>query len=302
MYAKIFGQIFESSIVENPEVRFTFMDLLVLADQNGVVDMTHEAIARRTNRPLEVIKQTLSVLESPDPKSRTPDDGGRRITRLDDHRDWGWIIINYDTYRSIASAEEKRSKTLVRVQKHREKTRDSEPCNAPVTLCNAPVTLVNACNDKQKHMQKQKQEAVGRVAALPKSAFKAPSLEEAISHAPCVGLSESEARAFHAYHASKGWVVGKVPMKDWNQAMVTWRLNRDKFQQNNTNGPVSIQPSVFNLKTVMEQKQKLADQIRNEHSTTDALSTTWDDQSSREQYRALRGEIKELSQKLAGAL
>jgi hypothetical protein len=151
MYAKIFLQIFDSSIVENPETRFTFMDLLVLADQNGVVDMTHEAIARRTNRPLELIRATIADLESPDPRSRTPDADGRRLNRLDEHRDWGWMIVNYDSFCKISSDEQRRQKNASRVAKYREKVREKKnsnapvtPCNAPVTPCNAPVTPCNA--------------------------------------------------------------------------------------------------------------------------------------------------------------
>ncbi len=87
MFAKIFAQIYDSSIVEQPEVRFTFMDMLVLADMNGVVDITHEAIARRTNRTIEIIRETIKELESPDPRSRTGDENGARIRRLDAHRD-----------------------------------------------------------------------------------------------------------------------------------------------------------------------------------------------------------------------
>ena len=105
MFAKIFSQIYDSSIVEDSEMRFTFMDMLVLADVNGVVDMTHEAIARRTNRPIETIRSTILKLESPDMRSRTPDAEGRRVKRLDEHRDWGWVIVNYDAFRRIASEE-----------------------------------------------------------------------------------------------------------------------------------------------------------------------------------------------------
>jgi len=99
------------------------MDLLVLADMDGVVDMTHEAIARITNRPLDVIRSTISDLEGPDPRSRTPDNSGARLKRLDDHRDWGWVIINYDTFRAMANEEQRRTKTLLRVKKHRENAR-----------------------------------------------------------------------------------------------------------------------------------------------------------------------------------
>jgi len=136
MFAKIFSQIYDSSIVENPEARFTFMDLLVLADINGVVDMTHEAIARRTNRPIEVIRETIRILESPDGKSRTPDENGVRLLRLDDHRDWGWEIVNYQKFRDIASEEQRREKTKLRTRKWRQIKEDSNsvtPRDATVT-------------------------------------------------------------------------------------------------------------------------------------------------------------------------
>ena len=167
MYAKIFNQIYDSSIVEDPELRFTFMDLLVLADMNGVVDMTHEAISRRTNRPITIIRSTILTLESPDPRSRTPDSQGRRLKRLDDHRDWGWMILNYDRFRKIASEEQRREKTLARVNKHRENTKKK----GSVTHCNAPVTLVNASNamQKQKQMQKEKNKKEPASQATPSS-------------------------------------------------------------------------------------------------------------------------------------
>jgi 5-methylcytosine-specific restriction endonuclease McrA len=121
MFAKIFAQIYDSSIVEDVELRVTFMDMLILADPNGVVDMTHEAIARRTNRPIETVRRTIAQLESPDPHSRTPDHEGRRIARLDDHRDWGWFILNYTKFRLIESNEQRREKTRERVRRFRER-------------------------------------------------------------------------------------------------------------------------------------------------------------------------------------
>ena len=150
MFAKVFNQIFDSSIVEDPELRFTFMDLLVLADAGGVVDMTHEAIARRTNRPLETIRKTILILESPDERSRTPDESGRRLKRLDEHRDWGWLIINYERFRKTASEEQRREKTAARVAKYKAKLQQN-------SLTNAPLTLANAANAMQRQRQKQKE-------------------------------------------------------------------------------------------------------------------------------------------------
>ena len=166
MFAKIFTQIFDSSIAESPEVRFTFMDLLVLADLNGVVDMTHEAIARRTNRPLDVVRSTIATLEAPDPDSRTKDHEGRRLKRLDAHRDWGWVILNYSQFRAIASEEQRREKTLARVHKFRTK-RPVTPCNADVTPPNAPVTGANAGNAMQMQMQMQREKQMEDAKANP---------------------------------------------------------------------------------------------------------------------------------------
>jgi len=136
VYAKIFSQIFDSSLADDYELRHFFMDLLVLADSDGVVDMTETSIAARTRIPLEKVKSHLVTLCNADVRSRTPDDDGKRIKLIDDHRDWGWIIINYDKFRDIASDMQRREKTRLRVKKHRDKVR----CNAHVTPSNTPVT------------------------------------------------------------------------------------------------------------------------------------------------------------------
>ena len=149
MFVKVFSQIFDSSIAENYLTRLVFTDLLTLADLNGVVDMTHESISRRTNVPIETVRAAISELEKPDPRSRTPDCEGRRIKRLDEHRDWGWFVVNYGNFRKIASEEQRREKTRDRVRKYRS--------GNDVTPCNADVTIGNAGNAKQKQKQKQKQ-------------------------------------------------------------------------------------------------------------------------------------------------
>jgi hypothetical protein len=100
---------------------------LKLCDKNGVVDMPHEAIARRLNVPLEVVKAEIAKLEDPDSRSRNPDHEGRRIIRLFNHRDWGWSITNYDHYRKILNEEQRQEKTRLRVQKFRAERKTPPP-------------------------------------------------------------------------------------------------------------------------------------------------------------------------------
>lgn len=86
----------------------TFQQMIILADKNGVVDMTAEAISRHTTIPLEIISVGLEHLQKADPDSRSPDEDGRRIVLLSDHRAWGWRVVNYGHYRKIRSEEERR--------------------------------------------------------------------------------------------------------------------------------------------------------------------------------------------------
>ena len=109
MFAKVFGQIFDSSIAEDYNCRRMFMDLLVLADQTGAVDMTHEAISRRTNVPIEEVRKYIIALCQPDKTSRSKLEDGKRLIPLDGNRDWGWLVVNYSHYRKIKDEEARRA-------------------------------------------------------------------------------------------------------------------------------------------------------------------------------------------------
>ena len=121
MFTKVFIQIFDSSIAEDPHLRHFFMDMLVLADRDGVVDMTPTAIAARTRLPLDEVKGYLDRLEKPDPESRNPEEDGRRLVKIDMRRTWGWRVTNYEKYRRIGSKEDSNEKARVRMERHRER-------------------------------------------------------------------------------------------------------------------------------------------------------------------------------------
>ena len=110
MYAKIFAQIYDGTLCTNHpwQALVTFQQLLILADQDGTVDMTARAISRRTGIPIEIIDLGIEELLRPDPESRTPDEDGRRIIPLVEGREWGWRVVNYVTYRSLKREEDRR--------------------------------------------------------------------------------------------------------------------------------------------------------------------------------------------------
>ena len=117
MYGKIFSVIYDGSLAEDWRALITFQQLIVLCDADGVVDMTPTAISRRTGIPIEHIKAGLEILEQPDPESRTPDEEGRRICRIDGHNSWGWYLVNHAKYRALVDADTVREQTRERVRR-----------------------------------------------------------------------------------------------------------------------------------------------------------------------------------------
>lgn len=206
MFGKIFTQIFDSSLADNPQTRWVFMDMLVLADQNGVVDMTREAIARRTNVPIKIVRAAVKELESSDPRSRSSEFEGVRIKRLDEHRDWGWVIVNYQKYRSIANAEAYREVNREKVQAIRDRSK-----SPPVP----PIPKADA---------KAEAEAGNEIHVITRNyKFKKPEQNELELYAAKIGLPPLEIQKFYDYYESNGWRVGRNPMKSWEAAMRNWK-------------------------------------------------------------------------------
>lgn len=119
MYGKIFESMYEGSLYGRWEALVTMQQLIVLANEDGIVDMTPPAIAGKTSIPLDIIEKGIKILEAPDPYSRTPGSDGVRIELLDDHRPWGWHIVNYQKYRDIVRREDKRRADRERLAKKR---------------------------------------------------------------------------------------------------------------------------------------------------------------------------------------
>ncbi|HEY1772465.1 MAG TPA: hypothetical protein VGH91_04655 [Gammaproteobacteria bacterium] len=126
MYGKVFRQMYDSTVATNWKALVTFQQFIILADSDGVVDMTPEAISRYTNIPLEIIQAGIAELEKPDPKSRSKEAEGRRLERLDPDREWGWYLVNYEYYANLRTREEIRAGNRERKRRQREKGRHGE--------------------------------------------------------------------------------------------------------------------------------------------------------------------------------
>lgn len=138
-YAKLFSSIVTSSIWgEDDQTRLVWITMLAIADKHGEVHASVPGLARVAVVPVEACERAIEKLMAPDKHSRTRDDDGRRIEAIDG----GWVLLNYQKYRRMASVEDERDKTAERVRRHRERQkRNVTQCNAPVTQGNDLLTL-----------------------------------------------------------------------------------------------------------------------------------------------------------------
>ena len=74
-------------------------------------------------------------------------------------------------------------------------------------------TCVRACEDEKK----------------PAKRFQKPTLDELTTYKQKANLALVDCEVFFDFYESKGWVVGKNPMKDWQAAMRNWdRTERER--------------------------------------------------------------------------
>jgi hypothetical protein len=153
MYAKVFSQIYDGTLcTRGPwQALVTFQQLLVLADLEGCVDMTVNAIARRTTIPLEIIEQGIVELLKPDPESRTPTHEGRRIIPLSEGRSWGWLIVNYKHYRQLKREEDRREYHREYWHKRKHKTQQTQHTQPNQPIAEAEADTVKTIAAKAAH-------------------------------------------------------------------------------------------------------------------------------------------------------
>lgn len=135
MYGKIFESMYDGTLYGHWEAIVTMQQFIVLADADGVVDMTPQSMSARTSIPLEILTKGIAVLAAPDPHTRTPGEDGRRIVPLDAHRPWGWKLVNHWKYRALRNMEQKR-------EADRERQKEKRSKNSDVAIESQPVANV----------------------------------------------------------------------------------------------------------------------------------------------------------------
>lgn len=149
MYGKLFASMYDGTLYGQWQAIVTLQQMVILADEDGIVDITPPALAAKTSIPLEIIDKGIEQLSEPDRYSRSSDEDGRRIVLVDQDRPWGWRIVNYRHYRDLANREDKRRKDRERIAEKRNKNKDVAECReVSQTVANVAYTDTDTDIDK----------------------------------------------------------------------------------------------------------------------------------------------------------
>ncbi|MGB6451501.1 MAG: hypothetical protein WBE92_12180, partial [Steroidobacteraceae bacterium] len=106
-YTPVFDSVFHGTLVARWPALPVWLTILPMADKNGHIDLTYQAIAALTGWPIDLLKEGIADLMRPDPQSRSPADDGRRLVLVDpEHREWGWRVVNHSQYRERARKQQ----------------------------------------------------------------------------------------------------------------------------------------------------------------------------------------------------
>jgi hypothetical protein len=148
MYCKLFASLYQGTLRGRSDEILVFTNLLAHTSAAGEVDKHFRAIAEETGLSVDRVKQAIVVLESPDEESRSPDEEGARLVRLDEHRVWGWRVVNHGKYRAYkneADRAEKNREAQARFRENKRRVSTGES-NGGVMNSNGRVMARNESN------------------------------------------------------------------------------------------------------------------------------------------------------------
>jgi hypothetical protein len=133
---------------EDIETRYIWFCLLALSDQDGFIDITIPAIARRINVDKTHVEAAISKFLLPDSSSRTKDQEGRRLEKV--RESFGWQIVNYKHYRDLRNDEERRE-YMKKYMRERRKSKSVNSCKQPLTMLAKAEAEAEAEAEVKKH-------------------------------------------------------------------------------------------------------------------------------------------------------
>ena len=241
-FSKLHSSLVNSSLWTEPDgTRILFITLLAICDRQGVVYGSRDGISRIANIDVDEIDDAWASLLAPDGDSsdrlRNPENEGRRIEEIPG----GFRLLNYAYYRGLRNDDDRREQNRAAQERWRGKTTTSasvsqrKPRSARVSLDQPPSAHAEAEADAEEPHTPQPPSRGGGDGRGGSRRIKAPfvkptpdEVDAYVTKAYPDAINKITGDAFVAFYESKGWVVGKTPMKSWKAAVYTWIARREE--------------------------------------------------------------------------
>jgi hypothetical protein len=105
MYGKVFASMFEGSMLgAGPDV-FAVWTFALTKTVKGSVELNPPLVAAMIGMPVDRVLTAITFLEQPDPFSRNPDEGGRRLIR---DGQFQYRVVSHSKYSKIRNEDERK--------------------------------------------------------------------------------------------------------------------------------------------------------------------------------------------------
>jgi hypothetical protein len=224
-FTKLWAEITDSSIWnEDDKTRIVWITMLARMGPDYVVRASVGGLAHLARVSREDCEKALEKLASPDPDSRSPEEEGRRIKKVDG----GFFMINGEKFRQRRGDEEKKAYMREYMRQYR-KNKASNVKN--VNICK-PESI-----QEEEEEEAEAEENISlkreRGSASQTDFAEIPTLEEVIAEAEVRGIPDEHARSFWEYNESKQlWVNQYGKMIKWKMTLKSWSEKRRTMQPN----------------------------------------------------------------------
>jgi hypothetical protein len=220
MYCKLFASLYQGTLRGKSHEILVFTNLLAHADAEGYVDKHFRAIADEVGLTVEEVKTAITLLESPDSESRSPENEGRRLLRINDHRAWGWQVVNYAKYRNIKSDEDRRKANREAQQRYRDKHKGKK--NTPKVI-ESNDDVIERNQESAPSAQGEGEEEGKEEVSVRKKSFQKPARNELEAFCRESQLFPRDAEYLWNRWEGNGWVNGGKKIKDWKATIRSWK-------------------------------------------------------------------------------
>jgi hypothetical protein len=229
-FTKLWAEITDSSIWnEDDKTRIVWITMLARMGPDYVVRASVGGLAHLARVSREDCEKALEKLASPDPDSRSPEEEGRRIKKVEG----GFFMINGEKFRQRRGDEEKKAYMREYMRQYRKNKSSGVKDVKDVNIGKHKLIQEEEEEEEEEEAEENISLKRERGSASQTDFAEIPTLEEVIAEAEVRGIPDEHARSFWEYNESKQlWVNQYGKMIKWKMALKSWSERRRTMQPN----------------------------------------------------------------------